>query len=130
MKRPTSLIFTLSCLILPLVATAAMAAAPAADSETTIYRDEYGIPHIDAPTLEAAAYGMGYAQAEDRLEEMLKNYSRATGTMPEVFGPDYYQDDLNQRIWRHEEISRIRYQQVSPKLRAVCEAYVAGVQRF
>src|SRR5204863_5159237 len=56
--------------------------------DATIYRDEFGIPHIFAPTLEAAAYAVGYAQAEDRLEELLKNYRKANGTMSEVFGPE------------------------------------------
>jgi penicillin amidase len=101
-----------------------------ATSEVTIYRDEYGIPHIFAQTLEAAAYGVGYAQAEDRLEELLKNYRRATGTMAEVFGTDSYRSDLIQRIWRHAEISREKYNQVSPKMRAVIEAYQEGIKQF
>src|SRR5436190_8869650 len=46
-------------------------ASPA--KEATIYRDEFGIPHVFGPTLEGAAYAVGYAQAEDRLEELLKN---------------------------------------------------------
>ena len=102
----------------------------AADESTTIYRDEFGIPHIYAPTLEDAAYAMGYAQAEDRLEELLKNYRRAAARWPRSSGPRFYQDDLRQRIWRHAEISRARYPQLSPKLRGVLEAYVAGVRRF
>src|SRR5262245_28296013 len=71
----------------------------------TIYRDEFGIPHVFAPTLESAAYAVGYAQAEDRLEELLKNYRKANGTMAEVFGPEYFRHDLIQRMWRHAEIS-------------------------
>src|SRR5262249_30276587 len=97
---------------------------------TILYRDEYGIPHVYSPTLEAASFAVGYAQAEDRLEELLKNYRRSVGTMAEVFGPQFYEEDLAQRIWRHQEISRTRYHQVSPKLRAVFEAYIAGVKRF
>src|SRR5262249_49478579 len=90
---------------------------------------DYGIPHVYAATLEDAAYAMGYAQAEDRLEELLKNYRRAAGTMAEVFGTRFYEDDLAQRIWRHEEIGRDRYHRLSPKLRAILESYVAGVRR-
>ncbi|MCA9439504.1 MAG: penicillin acylase family protein, partial [Candidatus Omnitrophica bacterium] len=33
--------------------------------EVRIVRDHYGIPHIFADTDEGAAYGLGYAQAED-----------------------------------------------------------------
>src|SRR5215216_6011418 len=101
-----------------------------ANDEATIYRDEYGIPHIFAPTLEAASFAIGYAQAEDRLEELLKNYRRANGRMSEVFGPDSYRQDLIQRIWRHEEISREKYNQVSPKMRSCIEAYQEGIKQF
>ncbi len=130
MRQPTRDALAVLCLILPLGGVAAAAADLPADSATTVYRDEYGIPHVYAPTLEAACYAIGYAQAEDRLEELLKNYRRATGTMAEVFGPEFYESDLAQRIWRHQEISHTRYQRVSPKLRGVFEAYIAGVKRF
>jgi penicillin amidase len=101
-----------------------------ADEEATLYRDEYGIPHIFARTLEAACFAVGYAQAEDRLEELLKNYRRANGTMAEVFGPDFYRADMIQRLWRHSEISRDRYKQVSPKIRASIESYQDGIRQF
>jgi acyl-homoserine-lactone acylase len=98
--------------------------------EVTIHRDEFGIPHIFAETLDDAAYAVGYAQAEDRLEELLKNYRKAVGTMSEVFGPDYFRHDLIQRMWRHSEVSREKYQQVSPKMRSVIEAYHQGIKAY
>src|SRR5437762_12745699 len=85
----------------------------------TLYRDEFGIPNVFAPSLESAAYAVGYAQAEDRLEELLKNYRRANGTMAEVFGPAFYRQDVIQRMWRHSEISHDKYKEVSPKMRGV-----------
>src|SRR5215471_18398394 len=105
-------------------------ASAAAGGEATIYRDEYGIPHVFAPTLEAASFAIGYAQAEDRLEELLKNYRRALGTMSEAFGPASYTDDYLQHMFRHAEISREKYNQVSPKMRAVSEAYIDGLKLF
>ena len=69
--------------------------------EVTIYRDEFGIPNIFAETAEGAVYGMGYAQAEDRLEEILKQYRRAEGTMAEAFGSQFVRDDYRQRLWQH-----------------------------
>ncbi|MCH7959769.1 MAG: penicillin acylase family protein, partial [Candidatus Hydrogenedentes bacterium] len=33
----------------------------------TLYRDTYGVPYIFAATDADAAYGLGYAQAQDRL---------------------------------------------------------------
>src|SRR5260370_41478810 len=127
MKRRLSLLVSL--VILGSMA-ASPAIAPAADQSTTIYRDEFGIPHIFAPTLEDAAYASGYAQAEDRLEELLKNYRRANGTMAEVFGPGAFQDDVRQRAMRHAEISQARYDEISPKLRGVIESYQRGIKQF
>ena len=98
--------------------------------EAEILRDEYGAPHIFANRLEDAAYAIGYAQAEDRLEELLKNYRKAEGTMSEAFGPEWYRHDYTQRMWRHAAISRERYNQVSPKMRACIEAYQAGIKQF
>jgi penicillin amidase len=118
------------CGLVVILARLATAAPPRDASATTVYRDDFGIPHVYAPTLEDAAYGIGYAQAEDRLEELLKNYRRAAGTMAEVFGPAFYADDLAQRVWRHEEVARSGYRRISPKLRGVLEAYIAGVRRF
>jgi len=127
MKRPLVLLVSL---FFPWLITVLPESAAAADQSTTIYRDEFGIPHIFAPTLEDAGYAVGYAQAEDRLEELLKNYRRASGTMAEVFGPGSYKDDLTQRIMRHAEISQAKYNQVSPKMRGVIESYQNGIKQF
>ena len=126
MKKAVLVVITLS-LLLPFSANSKSARV---GDEATIYRDEYGIPHVFAQTLEAASFGVGYAQAEDRLEELLKNYRRANGTMAEVFGPESYRGDLIQRMWRHSEISREKYNEVSPKMRACIEAYQDGIRQF
>jgi acyl-homoserine lactone acylase PvdQ len=105
-------------------------ARPRAATRAHLYRDEFGVPHIFAPDLETAAYAVGYAQAEDRLEELLKNYRRATGTMAEVFGPEFFRHDYEQRLWRHADVSRENYHRLSPKTRAVIEAFIEGVKAY
>ncbi len=127
MKNKPAFVFAAGCALLLIVPR--LHAATAA-SEATLYRDEFGIPHVYAPTLETAAFAVGYAQAEDRLEELLKNYRRANGTMAEVFGPDNYRNDMIARIFRHEEISREKYGQLRARTRAVIEAYQAGIKYF
>src|ERR1700746_237542 len=37
----------------------------------TIYRDNYGVPHIVGETEPAAFFGYGYAQAQDHLKRMM-----------------------------------------------------------
>jgi acyl-homoserine-lactone acylase len=102
----------------------------AAAEKVEILRDEYGVPHVFAKTAAGAAFGSGYAQAEDRLEEMLRNYRKAEGTMAEAFGPDWVFHDYRQRLWRHRQVAQEHYRDLDPKVRAICEAFQAGVKKF
>src|SRR5438067_2138180 len=99
-------------------------------SGVDILRDEFGVPHIFAKTPAGAAYGSGYAQAEDRLEEILRNYRKAEGSMSEVFGPQYFQHDCRQRLWRHRELARAAYAKQPSHLRQIIDAYHAGLTRY
>ena len=99
-------------------------------AHVTILRDEYGVPHIFAADPAGAAFGSGYAQAEDRLEEMLKNYRRAEGAMAEAFGPEFFNDDWRQRVWRHRLVAERHYHELSPRSREIIEAFQAGVRQY
>jgi acyl-homoserine lactone acylase PvdQ len=114
----------------PALPTAAPPAAPQKAEEVTIYRDEFGVPNIYATTEEGAVFGHGYAQAEDRLEELLKQYRRAAGTMAEAFGPEFVKHDYRQRLWQHQAIAQANYPKLPAKVRALCEAFQAGVAKY
>lgn len=98
--------------------------------QVTIYRDAFGTPHIYGDSAEAAVFAMGYAQAQDRLEELLKNYLKAEGRMAEVFGPEWFKHDVKQRMWRHAAKSKELYSTKPAKIRAITEAYQAGIKRY
>lgn len=83
-----------------------------------------------APSAAGAAFASGYAQAEDRLEELLRNYRKAEGTMSEAFGAEFVFHDYRERLWRHRQVAQEHYQDLDPKLRAICEAYQAGIRQF
>ena len=102
----------------------------AAAENVRILRDDFGVPHIFAATPAGAAYASGYAQAEDRLEEMMRNYRKASGTMAEVFGESYLQQDYRQRLWRHREVAEQNFSALSPEVRAMCVAFIRGVQEY
>jgi acyl-homoserine lactone acylase PvdQ len=59
----------------------------------SIYRDEYGVPHIVGETEEATFFGYGYAQAQDHLEKMFIQYRDAQGRRAEVQILRFAQDD-------------------------------------
>ncbi|MBI4584845.1 MAG: penicillin acylase family protein [Planctomycetes bacterium] len=104
--------------------------AGGAEELITVYRDQWGVPHVYAETEEGACFGAGYTQAEDRPEELFKQYRRAAGRMAEVFGPEFIFHDYRQRVWRHEAVCREKYGELGPKCRGLIEAYLEGVKLY
>ncbi|GMU91571.1 MAG: 7-beta-(4-carbaxybutanamido)cephalosporanic acid acylase [Candidatus Hydrogenedentota bacterium] len=106
--------------------------APAADAgkSVTIYRDTWGVPHIYASTDAAAAYGLGYAQAEDRLADLFANVRVATGTAAEAFGREHVRTDQAMQIVRNAEFCEQHFESASPELKAIAESFVAGVKAY
>jgi acyl-homoserine-lactone acylase len=98
--------------------------------KVTIYRDIWGVPHIYAKTDTAVAFGLGYAQAEDRLAQIFRNYRAAEGTVSEVFGERFFDHDYRQRAWKHAAISKEKYATLSPEARGLIEAYQAGIKHY
>jgi penicillin amidase len=67
------LIFVVFCVV-----PSAWSAGPLARL-VTIYRDNFGVPHIVGETEQAVFFGYGYAQAQDHLERMMLQYRDAQG---------------------------------------------------
>lgn len=108
-------------IVFPTVATA---------EKVTIYRDTWGVPHIYGDSAEAALYGQGYAQAQDRLGTIMKAYRKAVGRMAEAFGEDWVEHDYQQRVLEHEKMARERYDTLSPEVRRGIEAFLAGMKAY
>ena len=85
--------------------------------QVRIYRDGWGVPHMYGNRETDAMYAFGYAQAEDRLDAILKNYLTATGQMASHFGEAYVEQDFTQRLWRHKEIGQLRHPDLSLEVR-------------
>jgi acyl-homoserine-lactone acylase len=99
----------------------------AAPGNVTIYRDAWGVPHIYGDSEEAAAYGEGYAQAQDRLDDILTLYAIVQGTAARAFGPAWVQKDYEARLARHNELSREQYPSLTPRVRRIIEFYTRGL---
>jgi len=98
--------------------------------EVTVKRDVWGVPHIFAATLADGAYGLGYAQAEDRLEQIYSNYREAIGRTAEVQGAGAVEPDFKQRLAGHEMVCRRRYPELPPEVRELCDAFQDGVRAY
>ncbi|MBN1342740.1 MAG: penicillin acylase family protein [Phycisphaerae bacterium] len=98
--------------------------------KATIYRDTWGVPNIYADSEESACFAMGYAQAEDRPQQIFDNYRTGIGRAAEVLGPGELEKDFVARAFRHAEVSKERYNTASPKVRACIEAFQDGVRHY
>ncbi len=113
--------------ILALLTAASLCGAA---EKVEVLRDEFWVPHIFAATPAGAAFASGYVQAQDRLEELMRNYRKSEGTMSEAFGAEWYRHDVLQRMWGHRRVAEEHYGELSPMLRGIIEAYCAGVNKY
>lgn len=97
-------------------------------AEVTLTRDTFGVPHVFAATTADAAFGLGYAQAEDRAAQLAENYRLALGRMAEVRGATWVERDWEQRLAGHDTVCQRRYPELPADVRALCEGFVAGVR--
>jgi acyl-homoserine-lactone acylase len=97
---------------------------------TVIYRDDWGVPHIYAPTVEAGFYAMGYAQAEDRPSQLLVNLKIALGELAEVAGEAQVPQDLISRMFDHHGIAERQWPQTPASIRARLAAFADGINAF
>jgi penicillin amidase len=85
------LIASLFILLIPCVAHGAT------KEKVTIYRDEFGVPHVLAESNWGVFYGAGYAMAQDRLMQMHQFRLLAEGRLAEAAGIDYLASDCQVR---------------------------------
>ncbi|MGA3156651.1 MAG: penicillin acylase family protein [Steroidobacteraceae bacterium] len=95
-----------------------------------LYRDDWGVPHLYAEREEDAFYGLGYAQAEDRLVGMLRKFLDARGESASVFGAEAVPSDLRARQWMQLERAKSGIRNLEPQLLKDYQQFIAGVQQY
>ena len=96
-----------------------------------INRDEFGVPHIQGATKEAAFYQAGYAVAQDRLWQMEMSRRLARGKLAEVMGPSYVNSDTEvlKTSYSDQEL-KTQFDHLSPDAKLVLTSYVSGVNAW
>ncbi len=126
-------IVTLLVLGLTLLITPAFTSAPDADTlarHVTIRRDTFGVPHILADTEEAAAFALGYAQAEDHPGELAERLLRARGDAAKYLGAVAVDNDFAMRRFDNDGEAQRHLRDVGRTFRKVLDAYAAGLTRY
>jgi penicillin amidase len=96
----------------------------------TIYRDNYGVPHVFGPTDASCAFGYIYAQAEDNFWQIEDSYLRALGRASEVYGAKTLEDDELVRALEITRLAKAEYERSSLHTKEMLNATAEGLNYF
>ncbi len=115
----------------------------------SVIRDEQGVPHLSAASLQDLFFAQGYVTAQDRLWQMDLTRRAVAGEMAEIFPASsspappvgrvtgkprprltWVDYDKQQRIMRLRFVSERVVAQLPPRDRAFFEAYAKGVNAY
>jgi len=123
--------------IITVMAVVIFAQGLLAQQGATMIRDQWGVPHVygvpaDAGFLseQMAFHGAGYAEAENRLLQMLLARASVQGRLSEFFGQAYLDHDRRLRtvgLYRHAQEC---VSMLPDTVRMWLEAYAAGVNQY
>lgn len=130
----------------PAANPAARSAQPKlAAGNVTLIRDRFGTPHLYALREEDGFYGLGYAYAADRLQELLLSYLRLRGELSDVFGRDRIDlpgvinapgggANLRSDLWVRRvpflDEARRNFSQLPPQLQRDMQFFIRGVEAW
>lgn len=96
----------------------------------TIYRDAYGMPHIDGLNDDSVLFGYGYAQAEDYFWQIEDSYVMGLGRYSELYGKQFLAKDKRNRAFEIPQRSKADYEKLDSQPRRAGAAFVAGINYY
>ncbi len=117
-------------LALSLLAAPGFAATSSLASQVVIHRDEWGVPHIKADTLEAMAFGSAYSQCEDHFFQLEDTYIKSLGRYAEVVGASGLQSDLEVALFELVETSRRDLSTLPDEIQSIARGFAAGYNHY
>ena len=102
----------------------------ALDGEVTVHRDEWGVPHLYADSIEDLVRAQGYVHAQDRFWEMDVRRHVTAGRLAEMFGPDQVETDAFIRTLGWRRVAEQELDLLDERSIEVLEAYSEGVNAY
>jgi len=106
------------------------ASLPGLQHDVTVERDQWGVPHIRAASLEDLEEAQGYVMAQDRLWQMDLLRRVARGQLSEILGPTTLSIDKDFRTLGFSRAAARDVAQLDAESRKLMEAYARGVNAF
>ncbi len=146
MSRFTRFVIGFSCTLLIVLVTAALflrhlvtksfpvtrgsIQITALHAPVQVYRDEYGVPHIQAGDTHDLMMATGYVHAQDRLWQMDLMRRAGEGRLAEVLGKPALDLDLLFRTIDLRDVAARIEEAMHPESRQILEDYAAGVNAY
>jgi len=115
-------------------AVAGPAKAPAARAphyDVRVRRDEWGVPHVIGREDPDAAFGLGYAQAEDDFVTLQTGTLTARGQLASIQGPSGLESDYRVQLMDVWGVIERRYDKdLLEPVKKVLDAYAAGINAY
>ncbi|HEY6387742.1 MAG TPA: penicillin acylase family protein [Candidatus Acidoferrum sp.] len=103
---------------------------PGLQKEVTVERDNWGVPHIRASSLQDAVEAQGYVMAQDRLWQLDLMRRASRGQLSEIVGPLALKSDKQFRTFGFSRAAERDYAAMDKDSRSLMEAYARGVNAF
>lgn len=129
MRRSTAALLWSSAALLVAASPAALAQGSASE-KVTIYRDSFGVPHVEGETSDAVMFGAGYAIAHDRLAAMELARHNTQGRRAELVGSSALDTDKMMRGRKlSDAVLMQRYNALAPEHRKMIRGMVDGINK-
>lgn len=127
-----AIIFALYSYRRPLPKTSGIEFVPGLFGNVTIYRDEWGVPHIFAENNHDLFFAQGYIHAQDRWWQMEMNRHLGMGEMSAILGQveDAQNFDRFVRAVGWNRIAHANMSIASAESRTVLRSYATGVNAY
>lgn len=111
----------------PLPLVSGSVEVPGVSAPVAIHRDDRGVPHVQARSMEDAAFAMGWVHAQDRGWQLEFNRRVAAGRVSEFAGKEGLAADRFMRRLGLARVAEEEVAQLDAETRRGLEAYAAGV---
>lgn len=98
--------------------------------QTTIIRDEWGIPHIYGKTDADAVFGLMYAQCEENFPQIEKNFLEMLGRKAEVEGSKVLYEDLMMRLIQDSVAAIQDFNRCPASIKKLLIAHADGINYY
>jgi acyl-homoserine-lactone acylase len=130
---------TLRSIALAAICVAALVSGPAsrllppvgaAQSQTEILWDRWGVPHIFAPDLDQAMFAFGWAQMQSHGDLILRLYGQSRGRGAEYWGAEYLDADRWVRTMGVPARAAAWEKQQTPEASRALKAFAEGINAY